>query len=151
MCSVQQSCCRSALCTLADFYHQLRQLLLLLLMLLLLLPFILAQQQVATSLAPSTQPFTVSLCSLSEHILCVHLRSSNCAHSRQKTTTSRTTTRTRTVAVAVAAAVHSHSHSHRRTSASSSAIVIVVFSISICVSHFVVIRLTSCACQFSPY
>lgn len=143
MCSVQQSCCRSALCTLADFYHQLRQLLLL------LLPFILTEQQVATFLAPSTQPFTAPLCSLSEHILCVHLRSSNCAHSRQKTTTSRTTTRTRTVAVA--AAVHSHSHSHRPTSASSSAIVIVVFSISICVSHFVVIRLTSCACQFSPY
>lgn len=32
-------------------------------------------------------PYSPPLCSLSEHILCVHLRSSNFAHSRQKTTT----------------------------------------------------------------
>lgn len=36
---------------------------------------------------PSLRTPHSSPCSLSEHILCVHLRSSNCAHSRQKTTT----------------------------------------------------------------
>lgn len=117
------ACNTVALCTLADFYHQLRQLLLpLLLNLLLLLPFILAQQQVATSLASSTQPFT-------SHSILPYPSSAPFQNTfyvsiyvaqivRILGKRQQQTARTRTVAVA--AAVHSHSHSHRATSASSS-------------------------------
>lgn len=116
------ACNTVALCTLADFYHQLRQLLLLLLLnLLLLLPFILAQQQVATSLASSTQPFTshsilpTPSSAPFQNTFYVSIYVAQIVRilgKRQQQTT-------RTVAVA-AVHSHSHSHSHRATSASSS-------------------------------